>query len=77
MARQQTFPQKVSECELMPFDSAQTRLSYLWLSGSANIVLLVAMQSLMGHFEDKSQAAWEWLLPSIMPTLGLIVAILG
>jgi hypothetical protein len=67
----------LSKTESIPLDAAQLRLATIWLTGSAIVVLLVVVQSLMNHFEGKSQDAWEWLLPTISPTLGMIVASLG
>ncbi|BDC49827.1 hypothetical protein F183_A21430 [Bryobacterales bacterium F-183] len=31
----------------------------------------------MGKFGDQVQEAWGWLLPTIMPTLGMILAVLS
>src|SRR5262249_51538253 len=38
---------------------------------------IVVLQSLLGRFGDKTQEAWAWLLPTIMPTLGMIITVLG
>ncbi|MGH8078327.1 MAG: hypothetical protein ACREPE_13510, partial [Lysobacter sp.] len=34
-------------------------------------------QSLVGHYEPRSEDAWAWFLPTVMPTLSLIVAVLA
>jgi len=51
----------------------RTRLAGVWLGTSALIVVLVALQSLLGKYGDHTQDAWGWLLPTIMPTSGVIV----
>ena len=40
-------------------------------------MLIVVLQSLLGKFGEKSQEAWGWLLPTLMPSLGMIVTVLG
>jgi len=37
----------------------------------------VVLQSLFGRFGDKTQEAWGWLLPTIIPSLGMIITVLG
>jgi hypothetical protein len=61
----------------LPLDTVRARLSAVWLGGAGLIFVLVVIQSLLGRYEDKAQEAWGWLLPTIMPTLGLIVTVLG
>ena len=49
----------------------------IWLTGTGIIFILVVVQSLLGRYEEKTQEAWGWLLPTMMPTLGLIITVLG
>ena len=56
---------------------ARHRLAFLWLGASGAFFLLLVVQSVMGHFENRSQEVWSWALPTIMPTLSLIVTVLG
>src|SRR5579859_2951220 len=53
------------------------RLAVIWLSGSGLILVVMIMGSLNGLFDKSTQAVWEWLLPTIMPTVGSIVATLA
>ena len=62
---------------LIPLDNVRTRLAVVWLGGAGAFILLVAVQSLLGRYAARTQEAWGWLLPTIMPTLGLIVTVLG
>jgi hypothetical protein len=57
-----------------PLDTVRLRLAGVWLGGCAGILTLVVMQSLLGKFGDRTQDAWGWLLPTVMPTLGMIIA---
>jgi len=50
------------------------RLAILWFGFVLFIVLV--LQSVFGRFGDWVEDAWSWFLPSIMPTLSLIVGVL-
>ena len=63
--------------ELIPIDQVRVQLGRLWLIGSLAITTILVIQSLLGKYEDAAQEAWGWLLPTIMPTLGMIVAVLS
>lgn len=69
--------QRISNTDLISLDAVRARLSVVWLGGASLILLLVVLQSLLGKYQTKTQEAWGWLLPTIMPTLGMIVSVLG
>ena len=50
-------------------------LLFLWLSGAAVPFVIVLAQTLAGRYGSQSQDAWSWLLASVLPTLGLMVAV--
>jgi len=52
-------------------------MAYVWMGGGGFILVIVVLQSLLGHYDPKVQEAWGWLLPTLMPTLGMIVTVLG
>jgi len=56
------------------------RLAVLWLTGGGFLFLLFLLQSVFGYFAGcgmNARDAWGWLLPTIMPTLSLIVGVLA
>jgi len=67
----------IPEADLVPLDKARTRLATVWIIGTSVVLLIVVLQSLLGRFGQQTQEAWGWLMPTIMPTLGMIVAVLG
>jgi hypothetical protein len=67
----------VATVEVISLDFVRTRLATVWLAGAGMVVLIVVLQSLLGRFGARTQDAWGWLLPTIMPTLGMIVTVLG
>ena len=63
--------------EMLSLDNVRSRLAYLWLGLGSAIFLIVVVQSLLGKYDPNTQNAWGWLLPTVMPTLGMIITVLG
>lgn len=61
---------------LIPLDQARVRLAILWLAGAGLIFLLFIVQSLLNVYREFTTEAWGWILPTLMPTLTLIVTVL-
>jgi len=51
------------------------KLALLWFAGSGILIIVVVLQTMFGRFGDKSEEAWSWLLPTIIPALSLILGI--
>jgi hypothetical protein len=51
-------------------------LAAVWFSGSGIVFFVVLVQSLVGRFGEQDDEAWGWLLPTVMPTLSLIIGVL-
>lgn len=63
---------------LVSLDGARMDIAKIWLIGSLLIFSLVIIQSLSGSFgESYAQPVWEWLLPTVVPTLGMIISTLA
>lgn len=60
----------------LPVVRCRKRLATLWFAGSGILFFLVLVQTLLGHYGDKANEAWGWALPTIMPTLSLIIGVL-
>jgi hypothetical protein len=65
------------EPKTLPIERARQGLAWLWLGGGGLIFLLLVAQSLAGKYEGEVQEVWGWALPTIIPTLSLILAVLG
>lgn len=72
-----TVMKRIPRQDLVALDKVRLRLGLIWMGGGGLILVIVALQSLLGYFGDKQQEAWAWLLPCILPTLGMIAAALG
>lgn len=51
-------------------------LAAIWFTGFGVIFFIVVIQSVLGHYGDAVDKVWGWLLPTVMPTLSLIVGVL-
>jgi hypothetical protein len=61
---------------MIGLDSVRNRLAAVWLIGSGIVLLLVVIQALLGRFGADTQEAFGWLLPTLLPTLSMIVTVL-
>lgn len=61
----------------IPLDVARSQLARLWLIFAALIFLIVTVQSLRFVYGTSVQEVWGWILPTLMPTLGMIITVLG
>ena len=57
-------------------DVARKRLALVWFASGGALIALVVVQSLGDKYGTKVGQAWEWLLPTIMPTMSLILGVL-
>jgi hypothetical protein len=53
---------------------AQRRLVILWLAGSVPVLAIMLFRT-FGPNSTDIERVWSWLLPSLMPTLSLVVGI--
>ena len=59
--------------ETVELKKAKRQLAILWFSCGVGLFLLLVAQSLFNRFEDRTVDAWEWFLPTLMPTLSLMI----
>ena len=67
----------VSDPPMLSLDRVRALLATLWLGLGSLIFIIVVVQSLLGKFGANAQNAWGWLLPTLMPTLTMIITVLG
>ena len=51
-------------------------LAACWFSGAGLIFLLLMVQTLVGRYEGKDREVFGWFLPTVMPTLSLVIGVL-
>ncbi len=52
------------------------QLAVLWFGVGLALFVVLVLQSVLDRFGDRVEDAWSWFLPSVMPTLLLIVGVL-
>lgn len=60
----------------VPVAYCKQRLATVWFSGAGLVFTIVLVQSLFGRYEDQVNEVWGWLLPTVVPTLSLIIGVL-
>lgn len=58
-------------------ETCKRRLAVVWLIGAGVLFVLMMTQSLTGRYNLQTREAWGWLLPTLMPTMSLIVGVLA
>lgn len=66
-----------SDLATIGLDTVRVKLAWLWLSAAGLIVTILVTQSLLGRYSENVQEVWGWALPNLVPTLGMIVTVLG
>jgi len=62
--------------EMISSRVARKRLAILWTVGGLFLFFVLILQSVFGRFGDRIEDAWSWFLPTLMPTLSLILGVL-
>lgn len=57
-------------------DICKKRFAKLWFICGGLIFVIVVLQSIFGKYTDRSNEVWEWFLPTIIPSLSLILGVL-
>jgi cobalamin synthase len=61
----------------LSLETSRRRLAVLWFAGAAVSFVTLLAQTLLGRYGKESEQAWGWLLPSVVPTLSLIIGVLA
>jgi hypothetical protein len=61
----------------LSMETSRKRLAVLWFAGAGVVFLTLLAQTLAGRYADKAEQAWGWMLPTVVPTLSLIVGVLA
>lgn len=61
----------------MTLHQSQRRLAWVWLVGGGGIVVLMAVQGLVGFYHDQWGDASKWLMGTIFPNAGVMVGALA
>src|ERR1700723_898212 len=62
--------------QLTALEDVRTTLSRVWMIGAGLVFIVLVVQSLIGVYADLTEDAWGWFLPTILPTLTMILTVL-
>src|SRR5262245_27499159 len=66
----------IPAAQMTPLDDVRMRLARVWLVGGGGTFMILVVQSLLHVYGDLTQEAWGWFLPTLMPSMGMIVTVL-
>lgn len=62
----------------IPLDAAQRRLAVSWAVFAALCFFVVIAQTQVGNvYGQRTDEVWQWFLPSVVPTLSLVLSVLA
>jgi hypothetical protein len=72
-----TVSRNLDKGESLKLSEARDRLTRTWLIGTALPAVILVTQSILGKYGDNVRDVWSWFLPFIVPTIGLMIGVLG
>jgi hypothetical protein len=66
----------ISGGKTMQMTEARIGLTKVWFAGGLPFLFVMIVQTILGAYGSEVNKAWGWALPTIMPTLLLIVGVL-
>jgi hypothetical protein len=70
-------PNRKTRDPLVSLSHARTVLVRLWLGGSGFSAIILVVSSILRGRADAARESWSWFLPLVLPTVGLMVGVLG
>jgi len=61
----------------MLLEDARSTLLLIWMLGSGLVFAILTAQSIFGRYGDNLQAVWSWFIPTVIPTISLMLGVLG
>jgi hypothetical protein len=61
---------------LLSMRKCKTRLAALWFAAGGALFLILVLQTVFGKYGDQATEVWGWFLPSLLPTLSLVLGVL-
>lgn len=59
-------------------DRARAQLAQIWFIGAGIAFAVLALQSILGQkYKGHLQEVWSWFVPTVAPSLGLMLGVMG
>jgi hypothetical protein len=62
---------------LISLAATRATLARVWLMGAGFSALILVVSSILRGRADAARETWSWFLPLVLPTIGLMVGVLG
>jgi hypothetical protein len=62
---------------LVSLAATRAAITRLWLSGAGCAAIFLVVSSILRGRADAAREVWSWFLPLVLPTIGLMVGVLG
>ena len=56
--------------------TAKRRLAFVWFAGFGLPFIILVARTLLANTNSQTEEIWNWFLPSVLPTLSLIIGVL-
>jgi hypothetical protein len=63
--------------QTIPIGKARNYLASIWFPGAFFPFLILTIQSILGKYPDDVQKVWAWFVPTVGPTLFLMLGVMG
>jgi hypothetical protein len=70
-------PSRKSRDLALSLAAARTLITRTWLIGAGFSALILVITSILRGRADAAREVWSWFLPLVLPTLGLMMGVLG
>jgi len=70
-------PNRKTRDPLVSLAHTRTVLVRLWLGGSGFSAIILVVASILRGRADAARETWSWFLPLVLPTIGLMLGVLG
>src|SRR5688572_24060328 len=62
---------------MLPMSQVRTWLTKMWLIGAGFTAVILVVTSILRGRAEAAREVWSWFLPLVLPTLGLMIGVLG
>lgn len=62
---------------LVRLSTIRTRITRVWLVGAGGLTAILVVSSILRGQADGAREVWSWFLPLVLPTIGLMVGVIG
>jgi hypothetical protein len=70
-------PPRKSRDPALSLSAARTLITRTWLIGAGSSALILVVTSILRGRADAAREVWSWFLPLVLPTVGLMIGVLG